>query len=298
MATSLLIMVLNVALNWLLIEGNLGAPAMGVAGAALASTVSTVVGFLVMLVLFGMQLGVPVRVHGRLRLSFREFGRMMRFGVPNGTNWFLEFAAFLLFINVIVADLGTTALAALMAVLQVNSIAFMPAFGLASAGAILCGQAIGAGRHDDVPAIVRRTAMVGSAWMLSVGLIYFLFPEPVMRLFTPRDLPEGASVAAIVVVGAPMLALSAAWQLFDALGMTLGEALRSAGDTAWCMWARLLLAWFLFLPAAYLAVSVFEGGANAAILSMVGYLAILSVALGYRFLRGRWRTIQLTEAPL
>ena len=71
----------------------------------------------------------------------------MRFGLPNGLNWFLEFAAFQLFVNVVLASLGDTTVAALNAVIAVNSLAFMPAFGLASAGAILAGQAIGARRE-------------------------------------------------------------------------------------------------------------------------------------------------------
>src|SRR5690606_19343661 len=106
----------------------------------------------------------------RLDLRMSELLRMLRFGLPNGVNWFLEFAAFSAFINVIVADLGTAALAAMMVVLQINSVSFMPAFGLSSASAILTGQAIGRGDHDQVAAIARRTLMVAAAWQGAVGL--------------------------------------------------------------------------------------------------------------------------------
>ena len=72
-------------------------------------------------------------------------------------NWFLEFAAFQVFINFVLASLGDDTVAALNVVLAVNSISFMPAFGLASAGAILAGQAIGRGDRDAVWPQVRVT---------------------------------------------------------------------------------------------------------------------------------------------
>ena len=283
-------MVLNLALNWVLIYGNLGAPELGVRGAAIASTVASWASFVLILVLFarrGGGSGHDLR-HEPLRLA--ELGRMLRFGLPNGFNWFLEFAAFSFFVNVIVADLGTTAVAALMAVVQVNSVAFMPAFGMASAGAILVGQAIGAKLHDDVGGVVRRTTLVTATWQCLVGAFYFLFPGPVMMLFDSPDL----SSAALVRLGAKLLAVSAAWQLFDAIAITVSEALRAAGDTAWSLWARIVLAWVVFVPLSWLVVGHWGGGAVGAVLCLVFYLAVLSVALVQRFRSGAWRRIDLT----
>jgi MATE family multidrug resistance protein len=289
MIASFLMMGANVALNWLLIEGNLGAPALGVAGAAWASVASTWLGFLLLLGWFLAGRGLPRPLAGgRLRLA--EFLRMLRFGGPNGLNWFLEFAAFMFFVNVVVADLGTVAVAALLAVIQVNSVAFMPAFGLSSAGAILAGQAIGAGRPGDVPKILRLTMTTAAVWQGLVGLLYCLFPGLVMALFVPRD----ASRTEIVEIGATMLALSAAWQLFDAVAMAVGETLRAAGDTAFSLWARLVIAWLVFVPGAWLAIGPLGGGPNAAILAIVGYLALLGGVLFVRFRSGAWRRIDLT----
>lgn len=294
MFASVIAMVLNVAFNWLLIEGNLGAPALGAQGAAIASVISTWVAFAFLLVLFVRRVGVP---HSRpTPLKLRELGRMLRFGLPNGLNWFFEFGAFMFFVNVTTAELGTVTVAALLAVVQVNSVAFMPAFGLSSAGAILTGQAIGADRKDLVPRILRRTLAAACTWQVSVGLFYFSFPSPIMGLFAPRD--AGNELPEIVQVGAVLLALSAAWQLFDAIGIAVSEALRAAGDTAFCLWARMIVAWALFVPGSWLAVDVWGGGAIAAILAIVAYLAVLAAVLGWRFRSGVWRRIQLTEDVL
>ena len=289
MRASVLTMVMNILLNWVLIYGHWGAPAMGVRGAALASALATLCGLAWMLTAFLVR-EREIAAGQPLGLRRREFVRMLRFGIPNGLNWFMEIAAFTLFLNLVVGKLGTTVLAAMTAVLQLNSIAFMPAFGLGSAGAVLVGQAIGRGEPDEAPRILRLTAGIALGWQSLVGLVIFTIPGVLMGAFA-----SGAASAELVAVGSVMLRWSAAWQAFDALGLTIGEALRAAGDTAWCMWVRLLSAWFLFLPLAWWWVTVRGGGPTAAIGAIVVYLALLGLAFVWRFRSGAWRRIQLVE---
>ena len=293
MIANVVAMIANIALNWVLIYGNLGAPQMGVVGAAWASTIASLFAFALLLAAFLFGRHAPPRGTA-LGLRPAELWRMLRFGIPTGLNWFLEFMAFSFFVNVVVSDLGTTVVAAVMTVVQINSVSFMPAFGLASGGAILVGQAIGAGHHDDVPPIVLRTAASAAVWMGIAGLAYVVFPEPLMRVFESTDVPS----AQLVVVGATVLAVSAAWQLFDAAGMTLSEALRAAGDTTWPLWARVVIAWVLFVPLSWLVVRELDGGPVGAMLCLVFYLGALSLALFWRFRSGAWRRIDLTGKPL
>ena len=85
-----------------------------------------------------------------------------------------------------------------------------------------------------------------------------------------------------------MLAISALWQVFDAIGMTLSETLRAAGDTAWTAGARIVLAWVVFAPAAFLVVRVWRRRRRSARwLCLVGYLALLAVALALPVPLGR-----------
>jgi multidrug resistance protein, MATE family len=282
-------MVLNVAGNWLLIGGHLGAPAMGVIGAAWASTVATTIAFVGLLLCFLNDGRATGRVVPSLYLA--ELGRMLRYGLPSGFNWFFEFLAFSFFVNVVVAGLGTTSLAGMMAVIQINSVSFMPGFGVASAGAILVGQAIGADAKDHVPVIVRRTFLTAAAWQGLVGLAYLLVPGVLFEPFAPAG-EEGAELRA---VGAHLLMLSAAWQLFDSAAATLGEALRAAGDTAFALWARTVLAWCVFAPGAYATVRWLGWGDAGAVFWLVAYLGLLAAVLTARFRSGAWRRFRLTE---
>jgi MATE family multidrug resistance protein len=293
MMAGLFAMVANLIGAYTFIEPHFGLPGYGVTGAAWASVVASWGG----LAVIGLQFWRDRRANPNRRpLHFvrPEFARMLRFGIPNGINWFLEFSAFALFINLVVGHLGTTVLAAFNVVIQINSVSFMPAFGLSSAGAILVGESIGRGAYHEVSPLVKLTAKATAGFMGSVGLIYLLWAAPLMRVFGSQ---ESASLGQLVSVGTTMLSLSAVWQLFDALSMTLGEALRAAGDTTFCMLARVGLSWFVFTPAAWVAVFLYDGGVHALMIAVIAYMGLLALAFSLRFLSGRWRSIDLVGEP-
>ncbi|HEX5058315.1 MAG TPA: MATE family efflux transporter [Kofleriaceae bacterium] len=292
MVAGVITMVAAVFCNWLLIDGHWGAPALGVDGAAWAAVIGSWLGFAFLVLAFTRGWGGAPRP-GKLNLSRREFGRVVRFGLPNGFNWFLEFAAFQVFVNFVLSNLGDQVVAALNAVLAVNTIGFMPAFGLASAGAILAGQAIGRGARDDVWPQVKTTLLCTMTWMGAIAVFYVTIPAHILKLFDSKGQSHQ-----LVTVGTTMLLISAAWQLFDAVSLTLAETLRAAGDTFWTAAARLILAWFVFTPAAIFVVIEWDGGPVGAMLCLVGYLALLTAALAYRFRSGAWRRIELIEPKL
>lgn len=292
MAMQIVAMVVNVGLNWVLIYGKLGAPALGVAGASLASTISTVVAFLVFLGCFVAKVGAPKVRAGRLQI--RELGRMLRYGVPSGLNWAIEFGAFIFFVDVVVAGLGTTTLSAMMAVMQINSISFMPAFAIASAGSVFVGQAIGAKRHDDVPHTVGLTLRAAAVWQGVVGLLYLAMPGIILAPFAGDD-----DRAAFLAIGGTTLMISSAWQLFDAAANTYAEALRASGDTSFTFWARSAIAWLVFVPGTLIGTRWFGQREVGATVWLVLYLVLLGLVLWLRFRTGRWRTLEITEpAPV
>src|SRR5262249_1243752 len=140
---------------------------------------------------------------------------------------------------------------------------------------------------------VKTTLLCTMTWQGLIGALYFTAPETMVGWFdSEHKSPD------LVAIGVTMLMISSAWQLFDALAMTLSEALRAAGDTAWNAAARTILAWAVFFPAALTVVYVFDGGPTGAILCLCGYIALLAAALAYRFRSGAWRAIELIEPSL
>ncbi len=287
MVVAVAVMVVDVVGNLLFIRGNLGFPALGVAGAAWTSSISTMIGFGAFFIYFVRE----GRSLAKTPLKRSELWEMLRFGVPSGLNWFLDFAAFSFFLNVVLTGLGTSALAAFMSVMNLNSVAFMPAFALSSAGAVLIGQAIGAGAKDDVPRTLRMAAFSNIAWMSLCALAYLFIPGTLMGLFVSDDDPNAALLMA---TGITMLRLSPLWAIFDATSMAYAEGLRAAGDTTFTMWARAALAWFVFAPGSYISVRYFGHGNVAVMLWVTAYIMLLAVVLVFRFRSGVWRRIALT----
>jgi len=271
-----------VFLNWMLIDGHLGAPAMGVDGAALASVLANVLGFGFLVVAFWRRWGGAPRARTR-GLAMSELVRFVKLGLPHGVNWFLECAAFQIFVSVVLASLGDETLTAMNLVLVINSISYLPAFGIASAGAILAAQEIGRRDRDAVWPHVRAALVCSVTWMGGIGVIYAIFPGHVMSIFTSE------SSGQIVAIGTTMLLLAPVWQVTDAVFLTFCESLRAAGDTRWLALVRIGLAWLVLVPSAWLAVNRFGCGVLGAMLCMITYNVFSLTAVAWRFWSGAWR---------
>ncbi len=115
-----------------------------------------------------------------------------------------------------------------------------------------------------------------------VGLGYFIAPELLMGIFS--DDPE------VVAAGVAILRLVALYQVVDAAAIVLGGSLNGAGDTTYTMLARLVCAWGLFLPLAYLFAFPLGGGVRGAWAGAMVYLIALALAYLLRFRSGRWKT--------
>jgi MATE family multidrug resistance protein len=137
---------------------------------------------------------------------------------------------------------------------------------------------------------VRLTLGAAVAWQGFVGLFYVAFPGLLMKAFA-----GGADADQVALLGARMLMVSAAWQVFDATATTLAETLRAAGDTLFPMLARLLIAWLVFVPGAWLSVRHWGWSERGTTAWLVGYLGLLALALALRYRSGAWRRVQLID---
>lgn len=135
------------------------------------------------------------------------------------------------------------------------------------------------------------TLLTAATWQGTVGLVYLLSPAVLFEPFVP----PGDEGDALRIVGTRLVMLSAAWQLFDSAATTLAESLRAAGDTAFTLWARLTLAWLVFVPGSWITVHRYGGGDVGAVVWLVLYLALLAGTLAVRFRSGAWREFRLTE---
>lgn len=226
----------NIAANWVLIFGNLGAPALGVAGAAWATTLVRWVMLAALAALAWPSLRRYWPTPSQL-LSRMGFSRAARLSLPVGLQLAVEVWAFNA--SVLLAGvLGPVQVATHTVCLSLVSVSFMVPMGLGAAGAARVGNLVGAGRSW-----IRAgwtTVGLGAAAMCVFAAIYGLLPGPVVQLYTGDG---DVRTAALLV-----LPIAAAFQVFDGVQVTAFGVLRGLGDTARPSWANVLGHWVLGLP--------------------------------------------------
>jgi MATE family multidrug resistance protein len=270
----------NILLDWLLVFGRLGLPALGVSGAALATVLANVLIALVSAWIlwrpeshrFGTQLF--------RRSSLSELRDIIAIGLPMGLGDFIEIASFSAFFALI-GRISTESLAANNIALQYMSISFTMGIAVAQASSSLVAQALGAGDGLEAERIGYRATGIAMVLMGLVGLSYLVAPEALMRLFSHDPLVLAAGVA--------ILRLVALYQVIDACAIVLGGSLNGAGDTRFTMLTRLIFAWGLFLPLAWLLAFPLGGGVRGAWGGALVYLVSLSLAYFVRFRSGVWK---------
>jgi len=274
----------NLVLNYGLIFGHLGLPAWGVYGSGFATSAAEWLYAGCLLIAF-RRAAVARRYATRAAApDAAAMRRLARTSAPIAGQWWLDMLAFAAFTTV-VARMGTSEMAATQAMISLMHLSLMVIVGVQVAVATLVGRYIGAG---DLTAAARsRDSALRLGLTLSVvaAALYLIAPDACLRLFT--------SDAEVLRLGAPLLLVGAAFQISDALGVLNGGALRGAGDTRWPFAVQTLLAWGLFLPAAWLFGTALGGGLTGAWVGAVVYVVALGFALHWRFSSGAWRRIRI-----
>ena len=231
--------IVNAFLNWVLIFGNLGMPALGIAGSAWATSISRIL-------LCGM---VIVGAWPKLRPYLRPWlpgafdpaalGRMLELGIPIGFHHILEYGLFAT-VMVLMGMLGTTELASHQVAINLASLTFMVPMGVAQAGGVLVGQAVG--RSDDEAA--RRSAgaavFCGVSFMSGTALLFLVAPNLLASLYTDD--------AAVLALSVSLIQIAGVFQIFDGLQVVATGVLRGIGDTRVPMLVGLLGFWIVGMP--------------------------------------------------
>ena len=277
--------VLNIALNWVFIFGNLGMPAMGAAGAGFSTMLARAVGAAIMMaVLFKGSTGVRLKFWDDNRPHLETIRRVLSVGLPAAMEQlFLRGAQ--VFFTMILTGLGTNIYAAHQIALRADSVAFMPGMGFAVAATTLVGQNLGANQ----PGVARRAGLLTIylciAMMSAIGVLLFLFAVPIVGFFTtePEVILEGARVMRIMAFAMP----------FMATARVAAGALRGAGDTRYVMWGTGVSIWVARLGLAYVFVQWFNWGLVGAWLAMFADHVTRALVFGVRYYYGKWQDIRI-----
>jgi MATE family multidrug resistance protein len=239
----------NVLFNWILVYGNLGAPALGAVGSGWASSLSRTVMAASLLAVSWPLLRHQLLPFRPEALRRRPLVRMLRLGMPIGAQMGLEYGAFGL-AGVLMGLLGTISVAGHQIALNLAALTFMVPLGISQATAVLVGRGVGASDPDRA----RRAAMgglaVGAGFMALTMALFLAIPEPLARIYS--------SDAPVVALAAALLPIAALFQVFDGIQVVALGVLRGVGDTRVPMLLNLLGFWLAGLPVGI--VLAFRGG--------------------------------------
>lgn len=271
-------------LTYTLTYGNLGFPELGLRGAGLAVLIGEALGLVGSAYVYFFRLhrryGTRRRIaadRSDIRLIAGESGKL---GVQE-----LAMSGAMFIFTMFVTRLGTEALAANEIALNVMALGYMPAFAFGATATILVGQEIGRGE----PYLARRlgtdVAVLGSLFLLLMGMAEFVFSETVARLYS--------SDPAVYTLAGKLIMISAFLQLFDGLLNYYSGALRGLGDTSFLVRVSLVLNWLVFIPLAYGLTFMAGLGSAGAWLSLYLFLGMFALVVCIRFYRTDWDAARL-----
>jgi multidrug resistance protein, MATE family len=268
--------IVNAVGDWALIYGHLGFRAEGITG----SGWSTCFARIYMVLVLAMTLAWVESKRGssstfspgttELKVDAARIWALLKLGAPAAGQILVEIGAFS-GATAICAKLGPVPLSGHEIALNCAAFTFMVPYGISSAAAVRVGQQLGRGD----PAGARRAGwsaiILGAGFMACAGLVFVSIPKVIARVFSPDP--------AVVRVGATLLLVAAAFQLFDGVQVVTTGALRGAGDTKTAMLANFVAYWFIGIPLGYFLCFRLGWGALGVWIGLCTGLMIVGSAL-------------------
>jgi MATE family multidrug resistance protein len=282
--TYVLANLVNWFLNWVLIYGKLGMPALGVNGSAI-STVFARVTMALALIGFAWRYerkrGHPLFRHWAGPQPAR-LKRLLKLGAPAAGQILLEVGAWNL-ATFSAGYLTPVALATHQIVLNYASVTYMVPLGISAAAAVSVGHAVGAGDAARAQRAGWLALGLGTSFMLLAAVAFLVWPRPLIELYT-RD-------ARVLAVGPGLLAIVAAFEVFDGIQTVSTGALRGLGETHAPMWANLVGYWVLGLPLGFFLCFGLRWGIYGLWIGLTLALVVIALALIARWKRDAERRV-------
>lgn len=282
MATLVAMHLCGIAMNWVLIFGNLGMPAMGARGAGLSNAISVWIGLAVYFALAwrygrgeGFLSGLPSR---------QTLRSMFLISLPAGLQQLL-FASGMVALFAILARVGTAEVAAANVLINVMLVTILPSIGFGLAAATLVGQSLGAGRPDDAYAWGWRVARVAAVFVAVLALPAVVWPDLVLRPFLHDEATRDLAVWP--------LRIAAAFAPLECVAAVLMNAHLGAGSSRTVLAVSVATQWGAFLPAAWLLGPVLGFGILAIWTAQAGYRLLNLSLFTWSWKRRTWAAVRL-----
>lgn len=276
--------ILNIILDPILIFGWGPVPALGVKGAAIATTTGRGIAVLVQLYYLWRGSGLVKIAREHLTVKWGIIKQLIGLSA-GGVGQYVVGSCSWIFLMRIIADFGDDAVTGYQTAVRVIIFTILPAWGFANAAATLVGQNLGAGHPERAEKSVWRTAFLTMLFFLCIALVFFFFAEPILSVFIqePKSLAIGTECLHIVALG----------YLFFSYGMVISQSFNGAGDTKTPTILNLVCFWALQIPLAWVMAKVLHMGPRGVYFAIGISETMLAVICIILFKKGRWKLVKL-----
>ncbi len=272
--------ILNMILDPMFIFGWGIIPEMGVAGAAVATTIGRSVGVL-------YQLYHLLKGSGVIKISLKQFKvdfpiikRLIKIA-SGGVGQFLIESASWIFLTRIISQFGSEALAGYTIALRIILFTILPSFGISNAAATLVGQNLGAKLPERAEKSVWLAARYNVIFLFTVSLIFYTFAREITGIFTDEVAVKAEAIKAVrfICLG----------YIFFAYGMVVSHAFNGAGDTRTPTVINFLCFWLIQIPLSYYLATTLGWGTDGVYIAIISAFALLAVISVIWFKKGHWK---------
>jgi len=277
--------VCNIILCPVFIRGAGPIPAMGLTGAAVATSVGRGVGVLFQLYHLFRGKGVIRLTAASLKPVWTLIRSILSVAWPATLQFIIASCSWVFLAKLVAETGGHNASAGYQVALRLVIFFILPAWGISNAAATLVGQNLGARDTGRAEAAVWKTVKYNVAFMGFVSLLFLLLPGPLVGFFT--DDPQIRSVAI------PALRIISTGYLFYGAGMVFTNAFNGAGDTRTPTAINFVGFWLLQVPLAWLLAKGLRMGPTGVFLAIPIAETAITMASFAMFRRGRWKKVKV-----
>ena len=233
--------IVNFVGDWALIYGHLGFPAMGITGSGWSTCFARIymAGLMFATIAWVESERGLAEWTAKISIDLNRMWQLLCLGAPAATQILLEIGAFS-GATALCAKLGPVQLSGHEIALNCAAFTFMVPLGISSAAAVRVGYQVGKGHPAKAHLAGWSAIVLGAGFMAAMAVVFVTLPKTIAHLFSPDPV--------VIAVGARLLLVAAAFQLFDGVQAVTTGALRGSGDTRTPMFANLVAYWLIGLP--------------------------------------------------
>ncbi|MCS3530642.1 MATE family efflux transporter [Chryseobacterium sp. JUb7] len=275
----------NIILCPLLIKGFGPIPAMGLTGAALATTIGRSIGVLYQLY-YLLVADSQIRIKQKyFTPDFKMIKSIVKIATPGIFQFVIASCSWIFLAQLVATTGGENASAGYQTALRLMMFFMLPAWGLSNAASTLVGQNMGANEMLRAEQSVMKTVKYNVIFMLTVSLIFFFLGDFLVSFFTQEVEIKSFAKNALHIMSVGFI--------FYGIGMVMINAFNGAGDTWTPTWVNLIGFWLFQIPLAYFLSKHFEMGPKGVFISIPAAETFITIVAFILFRKGKWKTVKV-----